>query len=105
MKSPALLFDSMDYKSYLGALLEARSLTVKGQRLKLAQHLKVNPSYVSQVLNGHQDFTPEQAMATSRFLSHTEAEAKYFLNLVLFARAGTDELRKYYRQELTKQRE
>lgn len=102
MKAIKPLLQANDYKEYLINILNENAKTLKGQRIRLAQHLKCNPSYISQVLNEHQHLTPEQALATSQFLGHTEAEGRYFLNLVLLARSGTQELKMHYKNELEK---
>jgi uncharacterized protein (TIGR02147 family) len=99
------VFDFKDYKLYLVAILELKSQTQKGQKSKLSQFIGVNPAYLSQILNADTNLSPEQAQATNAFLSHTPQEARYFLNLVLFGRAGTKDLKDYYEQELKEQRQ
>ncbi len=104
MKAQKPLFQSQNYKEYVIATLEENSAVQKGQRLRLAKHLNCNASYISQVLNEHQHFTPEQAVAASEFLGHSETESRYFLNLVLMERAGSMKLKNFYKLELEKLR-
>lgn len=104
MKSQKSLFQSQNYKEYVITTLEENAITQKGQRLRLAKHLNCNASYISQVFNEHQHLTPEQAMATSDFLGHSDTESRYFLNLVLMERAGSVKLKNYYKLELEKLR-
>jgi uncharacterized protein (TIGR02147 family) len=96
------VFDFKNYKSYLNSVLEQRGSLEKGQRLKLAQNIGCNPSYLSQVLNGMLNLSPEQAQNTNAYLGHTSNESRYFLNLVLLARAGTKSLKNHYEDELKK---
>ena len=100
MKTKFSIFDYKDYKPYLLNSLENRSLTQKGQKLRLAEYLNCKPSYISSILNGPADLSLEQAQAANEFLGHTATESKYFLTLVLLARAGTPALRKVYGEEV-----
>jgi uncharacterized protein (TIGR02147 family) len=97
-----VVFDYKDYKPYLIKALEDRLVIEKGQRSKLSKFIGCQPAYLSQVLNGSADFSAEQAVAVNQFLSHTVTEARFFLNLVLLARAGTKDLRIFYQQEIKK---
>lgn len=99
------VFDFKDYKVYLNYILEVRAETKKGQRSKLAAFIGCQPAYLSQVFNGTNDLSPEQAQNANEFLSHTPSEAKYFLNLVLWQRSGTKALKSYYEDELKKQKD
>lgn len=105
MKEKFSVFEYPDYKAYLLKALEQRSQAGKGQRTKFAEFLGCRPSYISSVLNEIQDLSPEQAQATNEFLGHTETESDYFLNLVLYARAGTPSLRKVYLEKLKQLRD
>ena len=93
------VYEFKDYKAYLHAKL---SLGKKrsGQRAKLAGHLGCQTAYVSQVLNGHQHFSPEQAIRANSFLGHDREESHFFQLLVNSARAGTNDLKDYYQEQL-----
>ena len=97
------VFDFKDYKPYLEKTLELRAEHQKGQKSKLAQFIGCNPAYLSQILNGITDLSPEQAQATNAFLGHTPLESRFFLNLVLLSRSGTKELKSFYEGELKQQ--
>lgn len=96
------LFEYSDYKKYLTDILELRGQSEKGQRTKLAEHISCQSAYLSSILNGNANLSPEQAQSTAAFLNHTATEARFFLNLVLLERAGTKNLKSYYHQELDK---
>ncbi len=99
------VLDFEDYRDYLHMTLEKRAQTNKGQKHKLATSIGCHAGYLSKVLGGMNDLSLEQAQATNKFLGHTPSESKYFLNLVLLARAGTSELKTYFKEELKKQKE
>lgn len=103
MKIVSSVFSYKDYKIYLSRVLEERSQIHKGQRLRLAEFLNCRPSYVSQVLNGDLHLSPEQAFAVNKFLGLTETESRFFLSLVHYARAGSQDLKKYHDMEIKKQ--
>jgi len=99
------VFDYSDYKAYLSQALEIRQSFEKGQKSKLADSMGCRPAYLSQVLNGPQDLSLEQAHAANQFFGHPPQESRYFLNLVLLSRAGTLELKKYFQSEVQKQKD
>lgn len=102
MSKKQSLFTFTDYKRYLVAALEERAQREKGQRLKLAKHLNCRASFVSQVLNGSQHLSLEQALLACQFLGLSESEVRFFLVLVNYGRSGTVALRKFYESEIKK---
>lgn len=99
------VFDFNDYKTYLIQALDIRNDFEKGQKSKLADSMGCRPAYLSQVLNGPQDLSLEQAQSANRFFGHPPQESRYFLNLVSLSRAGTPDLRTYFQAEIQKQKE
>jgi uncharacterized protein (TIGR02147 family) len=94
--------ESIDsYCSFVREFLHRKSPKQRGQIAKLAEHLGVHPTFVSQVLSGAKHFSLEQSFAVTTFFELTETEQKYFLLLVQKDRAGTKELRKYFENELS----
>jgi uncharacterized protein (TIGR02147 family) len=66
----------------------------------LAEAASCQIAYVSQVLGGDRHFTFEQAEGINSFLGHNEDEARMFLLLLSFERAGTPALRTRYQKEI-----
>lgn len=97
----ASVYDFMDYKKYLDAVLST-SGKQRGLRSKLATELRCQTSFVSRVIHGPADFSPDHAVLISAFLGHTEQEKDYFILLVQLARSGTRELREHYLKHLRK---
>jgi uncharacterized protein (TIGR02147 family) len=89
------VFDHECYKKYLALRLSTSGVT-RGVRAKLARTLKVQPAYISQILNGATHVSLEHAAAIDQFLDHAFEESHYFLLLVHHARAGNPSLRTYY---------
>ncbi len=73
-----------------------------GQSLRLAKHLNVHTTLVSQILKGTKNFTLEHAALTAEFLELTEEETDYFFLLVQLDRAGSLVLKKTLKRQLAK---
>lgn len=94
------VFHFRKYRPFLRDSLANFPKQGRGQTLKLAQHLGVNSSFVSQVMSGQKDFNLEQAQAVSEFLGLQSMDTDYFLIMVQHERAGTQKLRKYFEQKM-----
>jgi len=89
------------YKNYMQESLKTIGAS-RGRRLKLAEHLDCKPGYISQVINGHTDFSQEHGIKTCEFLGLSEDEQHYFMLLLQKERAGSMLLKKYFKKEITK---
>ncbi|HTL12954.1 MAG TPA: DUF4423 domain-containing protein [Bdellovibrionota bacterium] len=94
MSATPVVFDFNDYKAFL--LERIRSSPQKGQRSRIARAAGCQSAYVSQVLNGHLQFSLEQGEAIGRYLALSEDEGEFFLMLIQKARAGTPSLRRHF---------
>jgi uncharacterized protein (TIGR02147 family) len=99
------VFQYEDYKAYLQAIETQRSHVQRGFRSRIASTINCQNAYVSRVLNGDAHFSLEQGMALSQFLELNKLEKKYFLGLIEFARAGTPDLKSYFKDNLDQLRE
>ena len=91
-------FDYTDYKTYLKDYLE--KLHRRGVITELARVAGCSHSYLSQVLSGKPELTPDQALAATDFLQLGAEETKYFLTLVLQSRASTPKLKKHFELQI-----
>ncbi|MGE3263298.1 MAG: TIGR02147 family protein [Bacteriovoracia bacterium] len=92
-------FAYLDYRNYLKDRLPVTG-TTRGQRSKLAAALGLQTAFVSRVLHGEAEFSLEHAMTINRFLGHTEGESEFFVLLIQWGRAGTAELKAYWKRKL-----
>lgn len=95
-----MIFEFSHYHAYLKAFLQNRPKRGHGEVSRMARHLRVSTTYVSQVMAGNRHFTPEQAEQLAEYLGLTSLEADYFFYLVQQDRAGSESLRKFCRQKL-----
>ena len=94
------LFDYDDYKLYINELIDGSPSKGRGLKLKMAEHLNCQSAFVSQVLNGIPHFSLEQAVKINDFFGHTKEQARFFILLLQTARAGTEDLKVFFRSEM-----
>lgn len=94
------LFNYSAYKSYLKNLEKTGVPFSRGFRSRLAEALGCQNAYISQILNTDAHFSLEQGLKIAQFLNLKDDEKKYFLLLIEFDRAGTEDLKKYFETDL-----
>lgn len=94
-----MIFTYTNYKAYIQDFISQMPHNGRGQYRKLAEHLGVNSTAVSQIFNGPRDLTPEQGLKIASYLGLAQLETKYFINLIQKERAGTFELKNYFIEE------
>lgn len=94
------LLDFSDYKAFLAEKITHEAALDRTYRTRLSEHVRCQPSYLSQVLNGKPDFTLEQAHRLCQFLAFDKVEARLFLLLVEKSRAGTVELKHFFTEQI-----
>ncbi|OFZ56347.1 MAG: hypothetical protein A2428_07725 [Bdellovibrionales bacterium RIFOXYC1_FULL_54_43] len=97
------IYEYKSYKRYLIDLISAQPKRGRGFRTSLAEAASCQMAYISQVLGGERHFTYEQAEGINAFLGHSEDEARMFLLLVSYERAGTSALRTRYEKEMNRE--
>jgi len=95
------IFEYSNYKEYLRDQIATFPKKGHGQVLRIAEHLQVHPTLVSQVLNGDRDFSQEQVYRLCGYLGLPAMETDFLLLLLQSERAGTEDLKKYYRAKIT----
>jgi uncharacterized protein (TIGR02147 family) len=99
------IYEYTDYKLYLEDLIHSKPKEGRGFKAKIAETIRCQTAYVSQVFNGGAHFSLEQADQINRFLGHRRDESSFFLLLVQHARAGTATLRELFHEQIQEQRE
>jgi uncharacterized protein (TIGR02147 family) len=94
------IFDFKDYRTYLHEKIASFPHRGHGVQVRIASALRCQPAYVSRVLQGNADFSPEQADLINEFFGHSQEEADYFVLLVLAGRAGTKRLRAHFEKQI-----
>jgi uncharacterized protein (TIGR02147 family) len=90
------VFDFTDYKAFLKHVEQVRAPIQRGFRSRIAEETGCQNAFISQVLNSGAHFSLEQALKISAFLKLSEDEKQYFLWLVEYGRAGSQDLKNYF---------
>jgi uncharacterized protein (TIGR02147 family) len=93
------IFDFSDYKAYLDWKIRSMPAGGRGFRSKLAEHIRSQKAFVSQVLKGEAHFNLEHADSINHLLHHDREESRYFLLLIQEIRAGTQSLREFFQSQ------
>ncbi len=99
------IFDFNSYKAFLIDFEQSRKGFERGFRSKLASFINCQSGYVTRVLNESAHFSLEQALKIASFLKLNEKEQSFFLLLVEKDRAGTKELKEYFKHKIDKERD
>lgn len=102
MKALHSIYSHEDYRAYLTEALENQG---RGARLKLAEFLNCQPSFISQVLSAKNELSMEHAHKANVFFNHGRDESLYFMQLLQLSKAGTFELQKFLREHIAALRE
>ena len=94
------IFDFSDYRLFLRKHIESLPKKGRGSVNRIAAHLGVHSSFVSQVLTSTRDFSLEQAHLLCSFMGLKAIETDYFMLLVERDRAGTKLLKDYFTEKL-----
>ncbi len=98
-------FQHSDYRNFLKEILEKRPRKGHGELQKIAAHLRIHTTLISQIMSGRRDLTDEQAFELCRYLELTETESEYFQLLVKIERAGTQNYKNFLKNKLKEMRE
>lgn len=94
------VFTHTSYKDCINHLLLVTESQDRGQKSALARSMGCQPAYLSRALNGDGDLNLEQVEAATRFFILNAAESHYLMALLGENRAGTQELKKYWKRRL-----
>lgn len=96
------VFNFIDYKEFVRKKLKAITNKGYGQYSRIAKHLNIHTSMVSQIFKGSKHLTFEQACGICNFFGFTEIETDYFVALVQLDRAGTNEARQKCQRDIAR---
>jgi len=94
------MFNYIDYKLLILQLIESYPKKGRGQLQKIALHLGVHPTFMSQVLKAQKNLGQDQAFLLSEYLGFSPLETEFFMALVQYERAGNHRLKKHLKLKL-----
>lgn len=93
------IFEYEGHFSYLRDRLQSRP-QARGIKGRFADHVRIQPAFLSQVLAEKYPLSLEQADLANSFLEHSIEESEFFLLMVSRDRAGTVSLKKHFTQQI-----
>lgn len=97
-----MIYSFLNYKTYLLSVKKSKPKKGRGFLSQMALRMEMTSAQMSHVMKGDRDFTLEQAIKCTQALGLTTSETEYFLEMVIFARAGNHELREFSKKKLLK---
>ncbi len=88
-----------DYRLFLDELI-SKNTTTKGFRTRLASAARCQKSFLSQVMAGNVHLTPDHAANIAGFLKFDRDETSFFIDMVIYARAGSESLKEFLRDRI-----
>ena len=95
-----MIFEFDDYRKYFAEFLLKLPKKGYGEARKIAAHLQVGSTFISQVFHGSKNLSLEQADILADYLGLVGLERDYFILLVEKERAGTKRLKQYWNAKL-----
>ena len=94
------IYDFTDYRQFIRQKVSSTPGGGHGQYRRIAEHLDVPTSMVSQVMSGHRELSLESASLLAEYFALPDQEADYFLVLVELERAGNTSLKTRLKRRL-----
>lgn len=87
------IFDYLNYREFLKDWIKSKSNSTKGLQSKLASSARISSTFMSRILSGDKQLTPEQGLEMALFIGLTDKEIDYLLLLLEIGRAGSEKLK------------
>jgi uncharacterized protein (TIGR02147 family) len=94
------VFEYTDYKEFLRDYIARLPKKGRGEINRIANFLNVHPTLLSQILGGTRDFSTEQIHKLCGYMGLQPLESDFLILLLQCDRAGTVELKKYYKTKI-----
>lgn len=93
------VFEFDDYKKYLKNRIEQMPKGGRGELQKISKHLRMHSTRFSHIFHGAEHLTLEQGIGLTRYFGLNELESDYFMLLLQWAKAGNEDLRKFFEKK------
>lgn len=97
------VFEFKDYKKYVNDWIKEQPKSGRGQIRKMADHLRVSTTLLSQVLKGEKHFSLETAAELTDYLGLNDKECEYFILLIEHQRAGAFKLKQILSKKIERE--
>ena len=94
------IFKFSNYRDFVTNTVRSLPKSGRGELLRIATHLGIHTSTLSQVLSGLKNFTLDQGCSLADYFGLNDLETRYLFHLIELERAGTEKLRLRLKKEL-----
>lgn len=92
------LFEFNDYRSFWREKFKCLPKGGHGELRRMAEHMGVHTTTISQIYGGTKVLTFEQAASFGSYFKLDDSELEYLILLVHIDRSGTEQLKNYFKQ-------
>ncbi len=94
------IYDYLDYKDFVRDFLRNSPKQGRGQLAKFAEVAQTHKATISQVFSGDKHLSCEQAVRIAKYMGLRPKQVTFFILLVDYERAGSEDLRQIYREQI-----
>ncbi len=94
------IFEFDDYRPFLREYIAKLPKNGRGEINRIADHLGVHSSFISQILAHSKDFNLEQGQELGAYLGLGQLELDFLILLIQLSRAGTAKLKTYWKSKI-----
>jgi len=94
------IFNYSNYRDYLRAYIKSRPKAGYGELSRLAAHLKINTTLLSQIFSGLRTFSTDHACELAEYLGLTNIETEYLYLMIEHSKAGTVKNKNYLEKKM-----
>lgn len=99
------VFEFRDYKRFLNEWIQQQPKSGRGQIRRMADHLRVSSTLLSQVLKDEKHFSLETAAELTDYIGLNDKESEFFLLLIEHQRAGAFKLKQILSKKLDREQQ
>lgn len=99
------IFEFSNYRDFIRGYVRNLGKAGHGELSKIASHLRISTTMLSQIMSGQRDFNTDHAYDLAEYLELTELETDYLYLLVEIERAGTHKNKSYLKKKLNQTKE
>lgn len=94
------IFNFTNYRDYLRAYIKSRPKAGYGELSRIATHLKMNTTLLSQIFSGLRTFSTDHACELAEYLGLTDIETEYLYLMIEHSKAGTGKNKSYLKNRM-----
>jgi uncharacterized protein (TIGR02147 family) len=94
------ILDFEEYRDFIRYRLRGLPLRGRGEMSNIAKSLRMNATWLSQIMSGSRQFTVDQALELGALWQLSSTEIEYFILLVQLERSATHKAKLFFRKKI-----